>query len=182
MTESEDQRLFEGLELEEPSAQVDEAILAFASSSRSTRGTSISPRGDATSPPSSAPAGRKNGATLRDAEKPQNRFTPLVLLAAAVALAPALILLWPQNLGPGEEGSWNVAQAASLEDIEELRSDLDQIKEMAELIPPERRVDQETIEVRIRACLEDLERLELKLRSLTESSLLPETNVLEVNI
>lgn len=120
--------------------------------------------------------GQKNGSTRK------NRFTPLVLLAAGAALAPALCLLWPQNLGPGEEGSWNVAQAASLEDIEELRSDLDQIKEMAELIPPERRMDQETIEARIRACLDDLEKLELKLRSLTESSLLPETSVLEVNV
>ena len=132
--------LFEGLELTEPSPEADARVLRQAGC---------------------LARGRRAGRSRR----------MLLLVACVLALAPALLLLSfitrGRLLPPSPEGE-NVARADSLERIREMREDLDQIKEMAELIPAERREDQETIETRIRDVLGDLEKLEVRLEELLQ--------------
>lgn len=48
--------------------------------------------------------------------------------------------------------------------VTDLRRELQQVDEMAELIPPEREAQREEIMARVRACLADLERLEERLK------------------
>ena len=141
MIDRDDDRLFEGLELEEPSAEADARVLELA---------------------------RSLPVRLRRPEASRLR-APLTLLAAAAVLSPLLVLFWPlDRWGSGPESG--VAEATSLKDLEDIRSDLDQIKEMAELISPEREAEQEKIDARVEQCLLELERLEVRIKSILESS------------
>ncbi len=90
------------------------------------------------------------------------------LVAGSLAALFAFLVFPPHGiLAPGG-GETNIAEAASREDIEALREDLVQIQEMAELIPYEMDCDQQSIEQRVRECLEDLERLERVLEKFDE--------------
>jgi len=135
--------LFRSLSLEEPSPPVDQKIFGFMKSTLA----------------------RRRRAWL-------GHFASAASLGAAAAAAAALVFFWPGGLfGPGTDSAGSVAEAAPLEAIEELRGDLDQIQEMAELIPADRQTDQALISDRIRACLAEIEKLELELRAPLSSPL-----------
>jgi hypothetical protein len=134
--------LFQGLSLEEPSASVDRRIFGFVKSALA----------------------RRRRAWLA-------HLGSAAALGAAAAAAAALVFFWPGGLfGPHHDSAGSVAEAAPLEAIEELRGDLDQIQEMSELIPPDRQTDQALISDKIRACLAELEKLEVELRTVSVSS------------
>ncbi len=102
--------------------------------------------------------------------------------AGSMAALFAFLAFSPGGILPPGGGDANVAEAASMEDIESLREDLVQIREMAELIPSELDREQQNIDLRVRECLKDLERLERVLESFDERLSKPETPKKGVNL
>jgi hypothetical protein len=142
--------LFAGIELAEPSAELDSRLLAAAGSFL----------------------------VRRSRRRAAARFA---LLAAAAGLVMAVLLLRASPRSATGELEAR-GESPSLETLAEIRVDLDQIGEMADLIPPGRDAEREMIALRVRACLADLDRLELQVKSVSESSLLPENPRKVVNI
>jgi hypothetical protein len=157
-----DEPIFEGLALEEPSARTDEAILAFA--------------------------GERLVERRRDEERRSTRRrcrsllgrSLLVHAGIAAAIVIGLFLALRERGGPaGNEAAASAPRRAAtaplevgpLDEIAELRSELDEIGEMSELIPEDRREERVEIGERVRLCLKDLEDLELRLRSIEQGSL-----------
>jgi hypothetical protein len=149
-----DDRIFEGLDLEEPSPRTDATVLAFAVDRLIER--------------------RLDG-EWRSARRQCRSLLGRSLLAhagIAAAIILGLFLTLGERGGPGRiEAPAPAVAATPLEAIAELRSELDQIGEMSELIPEDRLEERVEIGERLRLCLQDLETLELRLRSIEQGSL-----------
>ncbi len=136
--------LFEGVELEEPSRAVDEAILALA--------------------------GERLRTSVRG--KPGARRRAWAHLGLAAGLAIGLLFLWPASRPPPSlRGAGSETARAPIEEIRELRMEIDQINEMSELIPPEKEAEREAIVEKIKFCLADLDALEERLLRFDQGSL-----------
>lgn len=135
--------LFEGLEPEEPSARVDEAILAFAR------------------------------ARLRSGRRRRRMLVFLRAALAASLLAGAALALRSWVGPAPEAGDRLTARGAipaeagsipePFAEIAELKAEVSAIGEMAELISEDRREEREEISARVRECLASLEELERKI-------------------
>ena len=125
--------LFKGIELEEPSRPVDEEILAFARTRLHVR--------------------------TRD-----SRLRRAVLahacLGAALVMALFLLLGEKGTSSPKESIKTALEPQEALLEIDHMRTELDQIGEMAELIPIGQGEVRKTLEEKIRLCLMDLNDLE----------------------
>jgi len=145
-----DERIFEGLDLEEPSERADAAIAAMARDGL---------------------AGGRTRAVRRGWDLAAHG-------ALAACIVMALFILLPADREPagtvraplpGVAAAPAAAAGPSLRDLEELRSDLAEIGEMAELIPQDQVAAREEISSRLRGCLDDLDRLALELGGFDQS-------------
>jgi hypothetical protein len=89
-------------------------------------------------------------------------------LTLAAAAAAGLIILF--SLPSERTPSVGTAGPAPIEEIRELRGDIEEIDEMAELIPSERGDERVALKERIKLCLLGLEELEARVGMKEESS------------
>ncbi|MBI4583441.1 MAG: hypothetical protein HY717_05395 [Planctomycetes bacterium] len=142
-----DLQVLTALELEEPSPRSDQSILE----------------------------GARAGAAKTVRRRSWGLATRVAVAAATVLLAPAFFLLLAPRLPPPETTARAVKVRSEKEirlAISGLRADLEEIHEMTDLIEPERLGDRDTILARVRACLEDLDQLERKMVTGSESSMI----------
>ena len=132
-----DVAFLEGLEPAAPSAEADHAVLAIAEACLR--------RGPGGSRRPAAPWG----------------WTALALGVAAILLLSAVVVLHRGGMRP-EAGKADLVTAGR-QALSEMRTEIEEINEMTDLIPPDRSDERQVIAERIKVCLLDLQELEARI-------------------